>query len=186
MPTLCLLSPSKPRREALLEQLVRLPGLAMAEQPAQADALLLDIGAAPPEGLSLPVLRLDELKLPLRWAELARRIGMLLDRARIEAPFPVGPYQCLPLERLLRAAAQKEPTRLTDKEVELLQALYEAGAEGISRADLLEQVWGYKEELETHTLETHIYRLRQKLESDPAQPQWLLTTETGYRLQENG
>jgi len=72
--------------------------------------------------------------------------------------------------------------RLTEKEVSLLLILEEAGGEEVSRQVLLDQVWKYVDGVETHTLETHIYRLRQKIERDPAVPKILKTGETGYYL----
>ncbi len=71
---------------------------------------------------------------------------------------------------------------LTEKECDLLLVLWKAYPEHVSKEQLLAQVWGYQTELETHTLETHIYRLRQKIEDAPAQPKALLTHENGYRL----
>ena len=75
-----------------------------------------------------------------------------------------------------------EPVRLTEKEVALLVLLYEAGGEAIAREVLLEKIWQYADNVETHTLETHIYRLRQKIEKDPAEPTLLRTSEQGYFL----
>ena len=75
-----------------------------------------------------------------------------------------------------------EPVRLTDKETDILLYLLKAEGAGVLREDLLRQVWGYSPEAQTHTLETHIYRLRQKIEPDPAAPRYLLTLEDGYAL----
>lgn len=72
--------------------------------------------------------------------------------------------------------------RLTDKEKDILVLLYSHSNQSVCREDLLRNVWGYVDGVETHTLETHIYRLRQKIEVDPAAPQVLLTTEQGYML----
>lgn len=71
---------------------------------------------------------------------------------------------------------------LTDKEKDILVCLYNNTDRSVSREELLSAVWGYVDSVETHTLETHIYRLRQKIEKNPAEPLILLTTETGYRL----
>ena len=72
--------------------------------------------------------------------------------------------------------------RLTEKETAILQYLNRAKGEVVSRDDLLRDVWGYNANVTTHTLETHIYRLRQKIESDPANAKLLLTDAGGYRL----
>lgn len=75
-----------------------------------------------------------------------------------------------------------KPIRLTEKEVALFVLLKEANGQAISRERLLEDVWQYADGVETHTLETHIYRLRQKIEIDPANPEILMTGESGYFL----
>lgn len=72
--------------------------------------------------------------------------------------------------------------RLTDKEADILIHLYQAKDKELSRDILLEKVWNYAKNVETHTLETHIYRLRRKIEENPTTPKILMTTETGYQL----
>ena len=98
-----------------------------------------------------------------------------------DAVFQIGPYEFHPAERLLRDAKGKK-LRLTDKEANILKYLYRAGAKSVTREELLAEVWGYNAGVTTHTLETHIYRLRQKIEPDPAHAQLLLTEAGGYRL----
>lgn len=71
---------------------------------------------------------------------------------------------------------------LTGRECVLLEHLINAAGQPVRREDLLHGVWGYNENVETHTLETHIYRLRQKIERDPSAPEVLLTSDEGYRL----
>lgn len=71
---------------------------------------------------------------------------------------------------------------LTDTEVRLLTCLFDANGQEVTRPDLLQTVWGYRPGLDTHTVETHIYRLRQKIEHDPANPAFVVTTDNGYRL----
>ena len=72
--------------------------------------------------------------------------------------------------------------RLTEKETAILRFLYRAGLQVVARDVLLREVWGYNANVTTHTLETHIYRLRQKIERDPASPQLLITEAGGYKL----
>lgn len=72
--------------------------------------------------------------------------------------------------------------KLTEKEIAILKYLYKSGGAIVSRQELLNQVWGYNPEVTTHTLETHIYRLRQKLEEDTSMAKTLITDEGGYLL----
>ena len=72
--------------------------------------------------------------------------------------------------------------RLTEKETAILRFLYRAGQQVVTRDVLLREVWGYNANVTTHTLETHIYRLRQKIEKDPATAQLLVTEAGGYKL----
>ena len=72
--------------------------------------------------------------------------------------------------------------RLTEKETAILKHLYRAGDKVVSRDTLLGEVWGYNAGVTTHTLETHVYRLRQKIEADPSNARILLTEPGGYKL----
>lgn len=92
----------------------------------------------------------------------------------------VGPYMFLPNDHALRRG--EGTVRLTEKERDILRALILADGATVGRREMLESVWGYASSVETHTLETHIYRLRQKIEEDPANPALLLTEGDGYRL----
>ncbi len=71
---------------------------------------------------------------------------------------------------------------MTGKETALIRALYHAPGQFLSRSALLSEIWGYVPDVESHTLETHIYRLRQKIETDKSNPRIILTAENGYRL----
>jgi DNA-binding response OmpR family regulator len=97
------------------------------------------------------------------------------------AVFHVGPYEFRPAQKLLLDAAKKK-VRLTEKETNILKYLYRAGGKPVAREELLAEVWGYNAGVTTHTLETHIYRLRQKIEPDSASARLLLTEAGGYRL----
>lgn len=115
------------------------------------------------------------------------RIGAVLDRVRkmlMATPmqkFKIGPYE-LDVQNSELLTGQDRVIRLTDKEKQLLLLLCEAKGAAVDRQTLLEKIWGYAPDLETHTLETHIYRLRQKIERNPAEPEILLTDGTGYKI----
>jgi DNA-binding response OmpR family regulator len=98
-----------------------------------------------------------------------------------DAVFRIGPYEFRPAGKLLTDPKGRK-IRLTDKETNILKYLYRAGAKVISREELLTEVWGYNAGVTTHTLETHVYRLRQKIEPDPTGPKILITEAGGYRL----
>jgi DNA-binding response OmpR family regulator len=119
------------------------------------------------------------------------RLGILLARIRAhlrqydqseDATFALGPYSFRPAGKLLLAAANNRKVRLTEKETAILKYLYRAGGKAVNRETLLHEVWGYNPGVTTHTLETHIYRLRQKIEVDPANAMILVTEPGGYRL----
>jgi DNA-binding response OmpR family regulator len=119
------------------------------------------------------------------------RIGVLLARIRAQlrqheqsedAIFSIGPYAFQPAKKLLVNEESEEKIRLTEKETSILKYLYRAGQKVVSRDILLNEVWGYNAEVTTHTLETHIYRLRQKIEADPSSAAILVTETGGYRL----
>ena len=74
--------------------------------------------------------------------------------------------------------------KLTDKETKILKLLYESHGVVVSKESLLKQIWGYSKDIATHTLETHIYRLRQKIETNPQKPELILTDFNGYYLSE--
>jgi DNA-binding response OmpR family regulator len=125
----------------------------------------------------------DYIAKPFRAHELLARLHAQLrnfDRSE-EAVFPVGPYTFRPAKKLLHDSAKNRRIRLTDKETAVLKFLYRSEA-AVNRQILMHEVWGYNSSVTTHTLETHIYRLRQKIESDPANPSLLITEGGGYRL----
>ena len=98
-----------------------------------------------------------------------------------DAVFTIGPYTFRPSSKLLLNPEGNE-VRLTEKETGVLRYLCRAGQRPVSRETLLQEVWGYNSGVTTHTLETHIYRLRQKVEKDAASPAILVTQAGGYTL----
>lgn len=152
---------------------VSTPVIMLTAQSADADAILgLDAGAN------------DYVTKPFRFAVLLARIRAHLrsHEQSEDAVFTIGPYEFRPAAKVLMDAKGKK-VRLTEKETNILKYLYRAGAKPVSREELLTEVWGYNAGVTTHTLETHIYRLRQKIEPEPGHARLLLTDAGGYRLQ---
>lgn len=182
------------------------PGLAqLAEAAGRIDATLLDAAAGPgpahwgrllrEAGGGRPVLLLggeaeplpegitERIAKPVRTPELLARLHALLAvfEASPEAAIPLAGYAFHPASKLLEGKGGTR-IRLTEKEAAILLYLHRAGGRPVPRAELLGEVWGYSSAVTTHTLETHVYRLRRKIEPDPQQARLLLTDDGGYRL----
>jgi len=119
------------------------------------------------------------------------RIGVLMARLRAHvreheqsehAVFQIGPYSFRPAGKIMLDMENDKKVRLTDKETAIIKFLYLAGERVVGRDVLLGEVWGYNAGVTTHTLETHVYRLRQKIERDPSNAVLLVTEPNGYRL----
>jgi DNA-binding response OmpR family regulator len=125
----------------------------------------------------------DYVIKPFRFAVLLARIRAQLRQheASEDAVFTIGPYSFRPSSKLL-TTPKGSKVRLTEKETAILRYLYRAGQQPVSRETLLQEVWGYNSGVTTHTLETHVYRLRQKVEQDAANPSILVTDSGGYKL----
>jgi len=152
---------------------LRAPVIMLTAAGTDADAILgLDSGAN------------DYVTKPFRLAVLLARIrAQLRQHEQTEdASFAIGPYMFRPAAKLLQNESSGKKVRLTEKETAILKYLYRAGNQAVSREQLLGEVWGYNAGVTTHTLETHVYRLRQKIEKNPAQSELLVTEPRGYRL----
>ena len=152
---------------------VRSPIIMLTGQDTDADAILgLDAGAN------------DYVTKPFKFSVLLARVRAHLRtfEQSEDATFKVGPYEFRPAAKLLIDEVDRK-VRLTEKETNILKYLYRAAGKPVSRDELLSEVWGYNANVTTHTLETHIYRLRQKIEQDPTNARLLLTETGGYRLQ---
>ena len=126
----------------------------------------------------------DYVTKPFKFAVLLARIRAQLrsHEQSEDAVFRLGPYEFRPAAKVLVDERQKK-IRLTEKETSILKYLYRAREKPVARDELLTEVWGYNAGVTTHTLETHVYRLRQKIEPDPTNARLLLTEAGGYRLQ---
>jgi DNA-binding response OmpR family regulator len=154
------------------KQGVKCPILMLTGHDTDADTILgLDAGAN------------DYVTKPFRFPVLLARIRAQLRQHEQseDAVFQLGPYTFKPAMKLLETEDQKK-IRLTEKETNILKFLYRAQSGVVARDVLLYEVWGYNAGVTTHTLETHIYRLRQKIEPDPSNARILVTEPGGYRL----
>lgn len=151
---------------------VKCPIIMLTAHDTDADTILgLDAGAN------------DYITKPFRFPVLLARVRSQLrvHEQSEDAIFRIGQYSFRPSVKLLVDEADQK-VRLTEKEASILKYLYRAGDNAIGRDVLLHEVWGYNSRVTTHTLETHIYRLRQKIESDPSNATLLVTAPGGYKL----
>jgi DNA-binding response OmpR family regulator len=125
----------------------------------------------------------DYVTKPFKFAVLLARIRAQLRQHEHseDAVFTLGHYTFKPASKIL-VDSKGQKVRLTEKETSILKYLYRAGEKVVTRDVLLHEVWGYNAGVTTHTLETHIYRLRQKIERDPSNAEILVTETGGYKL----
>jgi DNA-binding response OmpR family regulator len=154
------------------KQGVKSPIVMLTAHDSDADTILgLDAGAN------------DYVSKPFKFPVLLARIRAQLRQHEQseDAVFQMGPYTFKPAMKMLITEDEKK-VRLTEKETNILKFLYRSTEGVVPRDVLLHEVWGYNAGVTTHTLETHIYRLRQKIEPDPSNVQLLVTESGGYRL----
>lgn len=150
----------------------RVPIIMLTGQDTDSDTILgLEAGAN------------DYVTKPFRFAVLLARIRAQLRQHEHseDATFQVGQYVFKPSQKLLLDEEGKK-IRLTEKEAAIIKFLYRADQKVVTRDTLLEEVWGYNSGVTTHTLETHVYRLRQKIETDPSNAVILVTESGGYKI----
>jgi DNA-binding response OmpR family regulator len=126
----------------------------------------------------------DYVAKPFRFNVLLARLRaqLRLYEQSEEAVFTIGPFTFRPSQKLLVEEAARRKVHLTEKETAILKYLYRAAGQVVGREKLLGEVWGFNAAVTTHTLETHVYRLRQKIEKDPSRAEILVTEQGGYRL----
>ncbi len=152
---------------------VKTPIIMLTANASEADTILgLDAGAN------------DYVTKPFKFGILLARIRAHLRQHLIseDASYPIGHYIFKPGEKILTDSETDEKIRLTEKETAILKFLKRADGATISREKLLNEVWGYNSNVTTHTLETHIYRLRQKIETDPSKAKIIITESGGYSM----
>ena len=123
------------------------------------------------------------IERPFRIHRLNKKISMILAKISNsnEVTHEIGPFIFLPLKKILMLG-EKTKVELTEKEVAILKCLISSGEEAVDRDTLLKQVWNYSPDVSTHTLETHIYRLRQKLEIDASIPRLIISKDGGFTI----
>ncbi|VAW07045.1 Two-component transcriptional response regulator, LuxR family [hydrothermal vent metagenome] len=152
---------------------IKIPVIMLTANDSDSDTILgLDAGAN------------DYVTKPFKFGILLARIRAQLRQHAIseDASFVIGPYQFKPGEKTLIHRDSQELIRLTEKETAILKYLKRSDGNPVSRDVLLDEVWGYNAAVTTHTLETHVYRLRQKIEPNPSSATILVTEGGGYRL----
>ncbi len=151
---------------------VKSPIIMLTAHDSDADTILgLDSGAN------------DYITKPFRLGVLMARLRAQLRQFELsdDANFKIGPYNFRPAAKMLITESERK-IHLTEKETAILKFLYRVGDRPVSRDILLDEVWGYNAGVTTHTLETHIYRLRQKIEPVSGETTLLITEPGGYRL----
>ncbi|MDB2676110.1 response regulator transcription factor [Amylibacter sp.] len=120
---------------------------------------------------------------PFRYLGLLKSIETQLHKFKKSenTQYNIGNYVFKPNSKILESN-ECISIRLTEKENNILKFLYKNSGNIVSRETLLHEVWGYNSKVTTHTLETHIYRLRQKIEDDPSEAYFLITEPGGYKL----
>ena len=152
---------------------INTPIIMLTANASEADTILgLDAGAN------------DYVTKPFKFGILLARVRAHLRQHLIseDASYPVGHYVFKPGDKILTDEETVEKIRLTEKETAILKFLKRAEGATISREKLLNEVWGYNANVTTHTLETHVYRLRQKIESDQTKAKIILTESGGYSM----
>lgn len=197
LPVIAIFAESAPVRAYLSDITARagFESLILDKTPLQAALVLAcaDVEASIPRLEGQAVLRLGmsgssenvrSIHSPVRAGELIETVRrMVFARGGLPPRLEIAGH-ILDTRESLWSGKGESPVRLTEKEVAILCCLKDSKGSSVSRQVLLDAVWAYADGVETHTLETHIYRLRQKIEADPSKPGILLTAEDGYRLAE--
>ncbi len=152
---------------------IKIPIIMLTANDSDSDTILgLDAGAN------------DYVTKPFKFGILLARVRAQMRTHAIseDASFIIGPYVFRPGDKTLVNRETEELIRLTEKETAILKYLKRSDGNPVNRDVLLDEVWGYNAGVTTHTLETHIYRLRQKIEPNPSTATILVTEAGGYRL----
>jgi DNA-binding response OmpR family regulator len=155
--------------------------LAALDTAKNKNAVRLLLGNAPTESAADPIT--ESFAKPLRLGHLLARLKFYLETApRLRStPLTFGTFRLEPQNRCIISVDTNTTIRLTEKETALLEYLGQS-EKPITRDELLTAIWGYDARIDTHTLETHIYRLRRKLNPNGEGPDYLINENGAYRL----
>jgi DNA-binding response OmpR family regulator len=147
--------------------------------------LLIDVNTDADTILELDVGANDRITKPFRLGVLLARLRAHISQSdrSDDVMLSIGPYRFQPSNKILVREIDQCKFYLTDKETAILKFLHKAKNKAVCREVLLDKVWGYNANVTTHTLETHVYRLRQKIEPDPSNVTIIITEPGGYRLE---
>ena len=120
---------------------------------------------------------------PFKFQHFMKKINFLLAKlsGADNVSHVVGPFIFFPKRKMIKTNDRKK-IELTEKEVDILRCLLSTDEEIVDREKLLKQVWNYNPDVTTHTLDTHIYRLRQKLEKNPSIPRLIISEGGGFKI----
>jgi len=123
------------------------------------------------------------IKKPLKLSSFLKALKeeTLIPKVRRKECLMFKEYSLYPVKKEIFSSQTQNTTKLTEKEVDIIKYLYQNAPQIASKEELLEKVWEYNTDATTHTVETHIYRLRQKVEKDGSS-QLIITENNGYRL----
>ncbi len=148
-----------------------------ADNQTADDRYVIYVGDTPPTDLQIT----QHIKTPIRVGKIIDILKSKQKEELANQQYNIATYNLSSANNILTISEDNQ-IRLTDIEAQILIILAQTKTNSTSKETLLQKVWGYRPDLNTHTVETHIYRLRQKIEKDPASPTILLTTDQGYAL----
>lgn len=152
-----------PNHQAIIAQAIALQGIEIIDDENQADQTV-------------------KIDTPARLGTIINRIQQSMNNRQKNRPIELGSFIFTPTIHELTNTKHTKSYQLTEKETAIIMCLHNNHPNAVERSTLLEEVWEYAPDTETHTVETHIYRLRQKIEQDNEEDGLIITTDNGYSL----